>query len=55
MFDRADGQSAFITLAYVARAVAPGQYVYPPATAEAMYDAERYGRTAFGEVEITEK
>jgi len=55
VFDRAEGQSAFITIAYVARAVAPGHYVYPPATAEAMYDAERYGRTAFGEVEVTEK
>ena len=48
-FDRADGQSAFITMAYIVRAVAPGHYVYPPATAEDMYDPERYGRTAFGE------
>ena len=55
VFDRADGQSAFINLAYVVRAVAPGRYVYPPATAEDMYDPERYGRTAFGEVEVTAK
>jgi uncharacterized protein YfaS (alpha-2-macroglobulin family) len=54
-FDRADGQSAFITMAYVVRAVAPGHYVYPPATAEDMYDPERYGRTAFGELEVTAK
>ncbi len=54
-FDRAEGQSAFINLAYVARAVAPGRYVYPPATAEDMYDPERYGRTEFGELEVTAK
>ena len=54
-FDRADGQSAFITMAYVARAVAPGHYVYPPATAEDMYDPDRYGRTAFGELEVRAK
>jgi len=54
-FDRAEGQSAFITMAYVVRAVAPGHYVYPPATAEDMYDPERYGRTAFGEIEVRPK
>ncbi len=55
VFDRAPGQSAFINLAYIARAVAPGHYVYPPATAEDMYDPERYGRTEFGEIEVTGK
>ncbi len=54
-FDRAEGQSAFINIAYVVRAVAPGHYVWPPATAEDMYDPERYGRTAFGELEVTAK
>jgi alpha-2-macroglobulin len=54
-FDRAQGQSAFISLAYVVRAVAPGHYVYPPATAEDMYDPERYGRTGFSELEVTGK
>jgi len=54
-FDRADGQSAFITMAYVVRAVAPGRYVYPPATAEDMYHPERYGRTAFGDLEVRAK
>ena len=39
-FDRAEGQSAFITMAYVVRAVAPGRYIYPPATAEDMYDPD---------------
>jgi uncharacterized protein YfaS (alpha-2-macroglobulin family) len=55
VFDRAPGQSAFINLAYVVRAVAPGHYVHPPATAEDMYDPERYGRTAFGEIEVAPK
>ncbi len=54
-FDRAEGQSAFITMAYVVRAVAPGRYVYPPATAEDMYDPDRYGRTAFGELTVRAK
>ena len=55
VFDRAPGQSAFINLAYVARAVAPGRYVWPPATAEDMYAPERYGRTGFGAMEVTAK
>jgi alpha-2-macroglobulin len=54
-FDRAEGQSAFITMAYVVRAVAPGRYIYPPATAEDMYDPDRYGRTAFGDLEVKAK
>jgi alpha-2-macroglobulin len=54
-FDRAEGQSAFISMAYVVRAVAPGRYIYPPATAEDMYNPERYGRTGFGELEVRAK
>jgi hypothetical protein len=54
-FDREPGQSAFFSVAYVARAVAPGQYVYPPATAEDMYRPDRYGRTGFGSIEVTAK
>ena len=54
-FDREPGQSAFFSVAYVARAVAPGLYVYPPATAEDMYRPDRYGRTAFGAIEVTAK
>jgi len=50
--DREPGQSAFFTLSYVARAVVPGHYVYPPATAEDMYRPERFGRTGFGEIEV---
>ena len=54
-FDRAPGQSAFFNLAYVVARVAPGRYVYPPATAEDMYAPERFGRTAFGAIEVTAK
>jgi uncharacterized protein YfaS (alpha-2-macroglobulin family) len=54
-FDREPGQSAFFSLAYVVRAVAPGQYVYPPATAEDMYRPDRFGRTGFGSIEVKAK
>jgi alpha-2-macroglobulin len=54
-FDREPGQSAFFSVAYVVRAVAPGLYVYPPATAEDMYRPDRFGRTAFGSIEVTTK
>ncbi|MBV8663922.1 MAG: alpha-2-macroglobulin family protein, partial [Hyphomicrobiales bacterium] len=53
--DREPGQSAFFSLAYVVRAVAPGLYVYPPATAEDMYRPDRFGRTAFSEIEVLGK
>ncbi len=51
-FDRDSSQSAFFSVAYVIRAVAPGRYVYPSATAEDMYRPDRYGRTDFGAVEV---
>jgi uncharacterized protein YfaS (alpha-2-macroglobulin family) len=50
--DREEGQSAFFSLAYIVRATTPGHYVYPAATAEDMYRPTRFGRTAFGEVEV---
>ena len=50
--DRDAGQSAFFSLAYVVRATTPGRYVYPAATAEDMYRPQRFGRTAFGEIEV---
>ena len=53
--DRDAGQSAFFSLAYVARATTPGHYVQPAASAEDMYRPERFGRTAFGEVEVKGK
>ena len=53
--DREAGPVRLLLLAYVVRAVAPGNYVYPPATVEDMYRPERFGRTAFGELEVTAK
>ncbi len=53
--DRASDQSAFFNVAYVVRAVAPGAYVYPPTTVEDMYRPERFGRTAFGAIEVIAK
>jgi alpha-2-macroglobulin len=32
--------------------VAPGRYVHPPALVEDMYVPERFGRTAYGTVEV---
>jgi alpha-2-macroglobulin len=53
--DRNSDQSAFFNLAYVVRAVSPGKYIYPPATAEDMYRPERFGRTAFSTIEVVAK
>ncbi len=53
--NREQGQSAFFSLAYIVRATTPGHYVYPAATAEDMYRPTRFGRTAFGEVEVKAK
>ena len=52
-FERSSGQPAFFTVAYVVRAVTPGSYVHPPALVEDMYRPDRFGRTAFGAVEVT--
>jgi hypothetical protein len=54
-FDRAPGQSAFFSVAYVVRAVAPGRFVHPPALVEDMYRPERFGRTGFGTVEVVSR
>jgi len=52
-FDRSPNQKASWTVAYTVRAVAPGRYVHPAATVEDMYRPDRFGRTAFGSVEVT--
>ncbi len=54
-FDRSGSEQADFTVAYIARAVTPGRYVMPPATIEDMYRPERFGRTASGSLEVTEK
>lgn len=51
--DRADQDLPMFRLAYVVRAVTPGQYVLPPVTAEDMYRPDLSGRTASGRIEIT--
>jgi alpha-2-macroglobulin len=51
-FDR-DGQSkATFSLAYIVRAVSPGHYLQPAATIEDMYRPQRYGRTAYGTIDV---
>ena len=54
-FDRDSGQAATFNVAYIVRAVAPGHYVLPPATVEDMYRPERFGRTAYGVVDVAGK
>ncbi|MFH6781836.1 MULTISPECIES: alpha-2-macroglobulin family protein [Methylobacterium] len=51
-YDRDPAQSAFFSVAFTVRAVTPGRYVHPAATIEDMYRPERYGRTAFGVLEV---
>jgi uncharacterized protein YfaS (alpha-2-macroglobulin family) len=41
------------SVAYVVRAVSPGQYVRPQAYVEDMYRPDRFGRTATGSLEVT--
>jgi len=53
-FDRNGQDKATFSAAYVVRAVSPGKYVLPPATIEDMYRPERFGRTAYGAIEIRE-
>lgn len=53
-FARDGNDKAIFSLAYIVRAVTPGHYVLPPATIEDMYRPERFGRTAFGAVDIAE-
>ncbi|SFL47638.1 alpha-2-macroglobulin family protein [Methylobacterium pseudosasicola] len=51
-YDRTPDQPAFFTVAYTVRAVSPGTYVHPGASVEDMYRPARFGRTAYGSVEI---
>jgi uncharacterized protein YfaS (alpha-2-macroglobulin family) len=39
-------------VAYIVRAVTPGHYVSPPATIEDMYRPDRFGRTAYGTIDV---
>ncbi len=51
-FDPGSPRPGIFTVAYIVRAVAPGRYIHPPAILEDMYAPERFGRTAFGAVEV---
>jgi hypothetical protein len=51
-FQRSGQEQATFSVAYVARAVTPGYYARPAAFIEDMYRPERFGRTAFGSLEI---
>jgi uncharacterized protein YfaS (alpha-2-macroglobulin family) len=43
------------TVAYIVRAVTPGNFVHPAATVEDMYRPERYARSAAGKLVVTGK
>ena len=49
--DMADGAAEF-TLAYVVRAVTPGEFKYPAVVVEDMYEPETTGRTAIGTLSV---
>lgn len=51
-FARDGHDKASFSVAYIVRAVTPGHYVSPPATIEDMYRPDRFGRTAYGAVDI---
>jgi len=51
-FDRDGKDKATFSLAYIVRAVSPGHYLQPAATIEDMYRPQRYGRTAYGTVDV---
>jgi len=51
-FDRNSGDPAVYSVAYVVRAVSPGDYVLPQAEVEDMYRPDRFGRTGTGTVSV---
>ena len=52
-FERKKDDPAVFSVAYIVRAVAPGQYVRPQASVEDMYRPDRFGRTNSENVEVT--
>jgi len=52
--DLTEGTKDF-TLAYVVRAVTPGDFIYPALVIEDMYDPETVGRTAIGRLSVSSK
>ncbi|MHC1549934.1 alpha-2-macroglobulin family protein [Phyllobacterium sp. K27] len=53
-FDRVASDNSEITLAYVVRAVTPGNYSHPAASVEDMYRPQFSARTASGRMEVVE-
>ena len=51
-FERRKDDSPTYTIAYIVRAVAPGEYVLPQAVVEDMYRPDRFGRTDTGAVMV---
>jgi uncharacterized protein YfaS (alpha-2-macroglobulin family) len=51
-FERNRNDSTTFTVAYVVRAVSPGQYALPQASVEDMYQPDRFGRTGTGTIDI---
>jgi uncharacterized protein YfaS (alpha-2-macroglobulin family) len=51
-FERRSDDKPVFTVAYVVRAVSPGNYVLPQAVVEDMYRPDRFGRTGTGEVTV---
>jgi len=51
-FDRRADSPVVYTVAYVVRAVSPGDYVLPQAVVEDMYRPDRFGRTDTGAVKV---
>jgi uncharacterized protein YfaS (alpha-2-macroglobulin family) len=52
--DLAEGVKDF-SLAYIVRAVTPGDFIYPALVVEDMYDPETTGRTAIGKLSVSPK
>ncbi|HEY8277955.1 MAG TPA: alpha-2-macroglobulin [Methyloceanibacter sp.] len=51
-FNRASGDAPVYTVAYIVRAVSPGDYVLPQASIEDMYRPDRFGRTGTGTASV---
>ena len=51
-FNRASGDAPVYTVAYIVRAVSPGEYVLPQASIEDMYRPDRFGRTGTGTASV---
>lgn len=53
-FERSSRQTQGFAVAYLVRVVSPGRYVHPGAFIEDMYRPDRFGRSAFGTVDVGE-